>query len=64
MKIYDTQLINMINQKTDANNIYQRIDAIVKIVNSIDINVVEIYNRITNIERKIDNILTKINNIR
>lgn len=64
MKIYDTQLINMINQKTDANNIYQRIDAIIKIVNSIDINVVEIYNRITNIERKIDNILTKINNIR
>ncbi len=64
MIVYDTQLINMINQKTDANNIYQRIDAIVKIVNSIDINVVEIYNRITNIERKIDNILTKINNIR
>ena len=64
MKIYDTQLINMINQKTDANNIYQRIDAIVKIVNSIDINVVEIYNRITNIERKIDNILIKINNMK
>lgn len=64
MKIYDTQLINMINQKTDANNIYQRIDAIIKIVNSIDINVVEIYNRITNIERKIDNILIKINNMK
>lgn len=64
MIVYDTQLINMINQKTDANNIYQRIDAIVKIVNSIDINVVEIYNRITNIERKIDNILIKINDIR
>ena len=64
MKIYDTQLINMINQKTDANNIYQKIDAIIKIVNSIDINVVEIYNRITNIERKIDNILIKINDIR
>lgn len=64
MKIYDTQLINMINQKTDANNIYQRIDAIIKIVHNIDKNIVETSNRIIDMERKINNILIKINNMK
>ena len=64
MKIYDTQLINMINQKTDASNVYQRIDAIIKIVHNIDKNIVETSNRIIDMERKINNILIKINNMK